>query len=282
MEAHIFDIDSIITVDNNVWIVDKTFPDHPIFKISKSDFNLIKNGIYFNQGSKIKFNGKDYWFPENIINKLKIKAKKNKINFANLVISMQEFTNSKIIDRLDYKINTEVVNLLKNKNEDIYILCSKQTKDSFSGIILKLEDELKKEGIIIKDFFYISENFNNQRTDDIIFKKNKLLLQLLTGYKTEKDKFIDDEVEKYHQISYYENNFDTLKLSNDINVVLEVLLTKTEVGLREVIKEDVEEFKPIIVVNKINSNKVNNIESKKIILNISNIIKTFEMFKIIF
>jgi hypothetical protein len=55
---------------------------------------------------------------------------------------------------------------------------------------------------------------------------------------------------------------------------------KTEDGLRSVVKEDVLEFKPQLIVNKVNDNKVNDIQSEKVNLTLSNLIKTFESFNL--
>ena len=57
MKAHFFDIETILVMDSKVWIVDKFSPKVPIIKISKSDFNLIKNGIYKSQNNSIYFGG---------------------------------------------------------------------------------------------------------------------------------------------------------------------------------------------------------------------------------
>ena len=61
MRAYFFDIDSILTVYNKVWIVDKSNPNIPLLRINQSDFNLIKSGVYKNQGNKINFAGNFYW-----------------------------------------------------------------------------------------------------------------------------------------------------------------------------------------------------------------------------
>jgi len=56
------------------------------------------------------------------------------------------------------------------------------------------------------------------------------------------------------------------------------LLSRTDDGLRNVIKEDIEDYKPVLWCHKINSNQVNWVENKKVVLNISKIITTFENF----
>ena len=79
MIGHIFDIDTLISVDSHPWIVDKNNPNNPLMKISKTDYNLFKNGVYKKQGNKIEYNGKTYWLPSDVFEKLKVIAKKNKI-----------------------------------------------------------------------------------------------------------------------------------------------------------------------------------------------------------
>ena len=279
VKARFFDIDVLIRLDNQPWIVDKNNPNVPIMKISKSDFNLIQNGIYRKQNNKMEFNGRTFWLPTELFNTLKIKSKTYKTELGNLAISLQEFLNKDIIDEMDFELKLDVISELKNTTDDIYIICSKQTKRNYQSLIDKLQEKLKEDGISIKNFYFISENFYNQNKDDVNFKKLRLLLQHLVGYKTDGDKFIDEEITRYDQIFYYDNNYDTLKASDDINSLLQVVLSNTDKGLSEVIKEDVREYKPVLFVNKINDNVFNKKETKKVILSLSTLIKTFEAFK---
>lgn len=273
------DIDTIVEMDNQAWIVDKTQPNVPIWKISKSDFNLIKNGVYRKQNHKMDFNGKTFWLPTDLVNKIKVKAKSTKSDFSNLAISLQEFLNQDIIGHLDIKINRELLERFKNTTDDIYIICSRQTKNSYQVVMEKIQDELRKMGLQAKAVYYISENFYNQNDDDIKFKKMRLILQHLVGYKTDDQKFVDEEVTRYGKISFYDNNYDTLKMTEQINGLFEIILSKTDHGLRDVIREDVRDFKPELMVNKVNENRYNPTEEKKVILNLSNVVMTFESFR---
>ena len=63
-----------------------------------------------------------------------------------------------------------------------------------------------------------------------------------------------------------------------MNNLLEFLLSRSDDGLRSVIKENVQDFKPNLWVHKENENKMNKRSSEKVILNISKIVKTFENF----
>jgi len=279
VRSHFFDIDTLIKLENQAWIVDKNNPNIPILKISKSDFNLIQSGIYRKQGNKIDFNGKTFWLPTELVNKLKIKAKTYKTEFSNLAISLQEFLNKDIIEEMSFELNLSVISELKNKTDDIYIICSKQTKRNYQSLIDKFEEKLKEQGLKVKNFYFISDNFYNIDKDEVNFKKMRLLLQHLIGYKTDGNKFIDEEITRYDQVSFYDNNYDTLKITDDINGLLEVVLSNTDKGLKDVIKEDIIDYKPILLVNKINDNHYNKTETKKIILSLSTLIKTFESFR---
>jgi len=272
------DLNVLLEMDNQAWVVDKKNANTPIVKISKSDFNLIKSGIFKNQGNKVDFNGRTYYLPTELMNKIKIKTKSYNIDFSNLAISLQEFMNKSLIEEMKFEINKDVILELKNNIDDIYIICSKQTKRTYETIIEKIKEEFEKNGLKIKTFYPISENFMNQNNDDIKFKKMRLLLQHLVGYKTEGDKFKDEEITRYDQIHFYDNYSETLKITKEMNNLLEFLLSRSDDGLRSVIKENVQDFKPNLWVHKENENKMNKRSSEKVILNISKIVKTFENF----
>jgi hypothetical protein len=281
VKANFFDLDVIVSTDAKAWVVDKKNPSIPIMKISKSDFNLYQNGIFRKQGNKIEFNGKTFWLPTDVVNKLKIKVKNHKSNFTDLAISLQEFLNKDIIDNLEFELNTQLLSKLKNTTDDIYIICSKQTKLSHQSIIDKAKEKLKEEGLQIKNFYFISETFYNQNKDEVEFKKMRLLIQHLIGYKTSGNKFVDEEITRYGQIEYYDNNLDTIKVTKQTNDLLKVIWQNSDDGLKSVIKEDIIQYKPQLIINQVNDNKVNQISSEKIILSLSNLIKKFESFNFI-
>ncbi len=115
-------------------------------------------------------------------------------------------------------------------------------------------------------------------SSQIKFKKMRLLLQHLVGYKTEGNKFKDEEITRYDQIHFYDNYLETLKVTKEMNNLLEHIISRTDDGLRSVIKENVIEFKPVLWVHKVNENEMNKRTSEKVILNIYKIVKTFENF----
>ena len=280
MRAHFFDLDSILIINAKVWIIDKTIPNIPLLKISQSDFNLIRSGIYKSQGNSINFGGHTYWLPTNLFEKLKIKAKNHRTDISNIAFSMQEFMNKELIENLDYDINYENLQHLKNTDDDIYIICSKNTKKNHELMISKIEDKLKENGLFIKKYYHISETFYNRNDDDVSHKKVRLLLQHLVGYKTESDKFIDDKIEKYQEVYYYDDESNSINLSINCNKLLMLILSNTESKLKDLIKQDIKQLEPVLIVNKITGNKVNKYVTTKVVIQFSNLIKVFESFKL--
>lgn len=277
--AHFFDIDTLIKVDSQVWIVSKMKPSIPIIKITQSEFNLIKKGIYRKHNSPLTMSGETYWLPQNLLEEIKIKAKNFKSDITDLVFSMQEFMNPSVIENLDYEILTNHFSHLKNKTDDIYVICSKNNKKNYEIIIKKLEGELEKMGLSIKKYYYLSETFYNRDTDYISHIKVKVLLQHLIGYKTEDNKFVNEELMKYDRICFYDDEPNVISIAIKANDIFQFLLKETEDSLKSTIKELVTNEELVLVVNKVTNNKINPIDSKEVVIEWNNVIKTFESFK---
>lgn len=279
MIARFLDIDTILTVNSQPWIVSKHQPNNPIMKISQSDFNLMRNGIYKSHGNRLEFNGKSFWLPNDLMNRLKVKAKISKVDISNLAISMQEFLNKEIISDLDFEINKNVISTIKNTQDSIYIICSRNSKDKYEKMIQKVESKLGEFNINIKNYYYISETFFNRDHDDISYKKVRLLLQHLIGYKTEINKFTEEHITKYDEIYYYDDEVHSINLAKDINSVFQSLLSNTDPSIKSSIKDSIKSKDNILVINQVTSNENNPFITTKIMVEYSNLIKAFENFR---
>jgi hypothetical protein len=278
-KGHFFDIDTLIIIDSQPWFISKDNPNIPIMKISQSDFNLSKNGIYKSHGNKLDLNGKTFWLSNELMNRLKIKAKNSKVDLSRLAISMQEFLNKDLIENLDFKIDIDILLPCKNTNDDVYIICSRNSKLAYESIVKKLEEKLKEIGISIKNYYFISETFYNRNSDETSYKKSRLILQHLVGYKTDGDKFIDEEIDKYNEIRYYDDDLNSIDLVKQSNRIFQYFLSKTDSITKLKIKDSIRSGENIIIANEITSNIQNKILSSKIVIEYSNIIKAFENFK---
>lgn len=279
MIAHFFDIDTLIKIDSNVWIVSKSNPKRPLLKISQSDFNLIKKGMWFRKGVSLKISGTDYWINNELFEEIKLKCKKTNTDITNLSFSMQEFMNPEIISDLNSIIMTENLYGLRNSSDDIYLICSKNNEQNYQAIIEKLEKYMSKIGIQFKSTYFISETFYNRNEDEITHKKVRLLIQHLIGLKTEGEKFTSEEITKYSTINFYDEDFSSINLAKSANDVLDYLYNNSDKNCQEKVKLVVDEEGPTLVVNFVTFNSVNPNIQTIVNIGINKITKTFESFK---
>lgn len=278
MKAHFFDIDTILVANSKVWVVDKRNPNVPIMKISQSDFNLIKSGIYKSQNSRIDFGGKSYYITSDMMDTLKIKCKNQKSDISNLGFSMQEFMNRELIENIDYKINVDNIQHIKNTDDHIYIICSSNTKKNYEYMIKKMEDDLKENGLKIENYYFISETFYNRDEDKITHDKVRLLLQHLVGLKTDGNRFTNEEISKYSEVYYYDDDISSINLAINSNSIMQVLISNSDQDIKSKIKEILKSEDNIINVNLVTPNKFNRFKSTKVNIEWSNLIKAFERF----
>ena len=193
---------------------------------------------------------------------------------------MQEFLNPEITEDIKFKIDLSLFRPIINTNDDIYIICSKNTKNNFEKQISKLEEELEEIGLQVKNYYYISETFYNKNEDDIAYLKGKLLLQHLLGIKTEGDKFISEEITNYSQITFYDDNLKSIQITKDINMILEKMLMNTEKDVKSMIKDKIKNSDNLLVIKEFTHNKANKFKEFNTQLQYSNIIKNFESYKV--
>lgn len=279
MNAHIIDLNILLQVDAKAWIVSKTSPNTPLIKLDMTDFNLFKSGIFRTQNNKIQFNGKTFWLSNEFMNKIKIIAKKSKVDISSLGISMQEFMNPEIIENLDFELDLSIFNNVINTNDDIYIICSKNTKSRYTKQIEKLEDKLKSLGLMIKDYYFISSTFSNSNDDHKALIKSKIILQHLLGHKIEADKFVEEDITNYNQITFYDDNQLSIQTAKNINSVLEKYLLLTEDTVKTIVKEKIKKDDNFLIIKEYTHNKSKKFNEYNAQLELTNVIKSFENWK---
>lgn len=278
MKANFIDLDILLKTKSKPWIVSKTNPNIPILKIEPSDFKLFQSGIYRNQNNKLEFNGKTFYLSNEFMNKVKLASKKYNVDISNLAISMQEYLNKELIENIPFDIDMSIFNSMINQDDDIYIICSKNSKRNYEKQILKLEEKMKEIGLQVKEYYYISETFMNRDEDNIAHLKVKLLLQHLIGLKTDMDKITNQEITDYTQITFYDDSKPAIELAKRINHVLESLLIKTEKEVKLKVKDKINEVDNVLVVKEYTHNKSKRFNETIVELEYSNVIKNFENF----
>jgi hypothetical protein len=187
--------------------------------------------------------------------------------------------NPNIIEKLDYKIWTENFEHLKNTNDDIYIICSKNSKKNYEVIIKKLEEKLKDLGLVVKEYYYLSETFYNRDKDDVSQKKVKILIQHSIGLKTEIDKFINEEVTQYEEVNLYEDEINCIEVCKGYSEIIRFLVSNSTDEIKESVKSIIKEKQLLININQVTFNKINRFITTPVKIEWQNVIKTFEGFR---
>lgn len=279
MNAHFIDFDLILEAESKPWIIDKKNPNIPIIKIDRHDFNLFKSGIYKSQGNKISFNGSVFWLSNDFMNRLKVKSKQYKVDISNLAISMQEFLNKDLVENVPFELKLDLFNNIINTNDDIFIICSKNTKENFEKQVQKFESDLKEMGLMVKKYYFISETFYNKDLDDISYVKSKIILQHLLGLKTEVDKLTSDKIDEYNSITFYDDDLKSITMSKNINSILEKILIKTDNSVKLNVKDILKNNEKTLIIKEYTHNRSNKFNEYQIGLEFSNVIKSYENFK---
>ncbi len=282
-KSFFFDIDTLVDINSHAWIIDKDYPNDPILRISRSEFNLIKNGIFKSNNNKIKFNDVEYYISTDMYNSIKyiISKSKEKRNISNLAISLFEFLNPDyVVDNVDYKFNDDFENIVKNISDidDVYIICSYKSKKSYSKIVEKVMEKFLEYGIKPLDVYYISETFFNYKSDDVVYNKIKIIIQHAVGYRSKDGVFINTEINKYNDIYFYDD-VDYVVYNDQFNKILNELLYNTESYIKDDVISNIRSVSPKINICKISSNLYNSMYIKTIYLKYQNVIRFFENFK---
>lgn len=262
--CHIFNIDNtLIDFDRQVWVIEKSNPNKCIMKIDKSEFDLIKNGVYKSFGISINFGGKKYFVDDIFIQKLNDSVKKE-IEINELTFSFREYIEPESIDNLKITYDLAPIKHLKSSNDDIYFVTSKTTEENYKNIHNKLIEKLKDNGIIVNQTYYLNSSYFAQSSDENMKKISYVVISNLLGRNIRKDELMDTNDREYTSVNYYDSNYVTInKLKLQIKEFLNNLTTK-EVNKR-------------LYLNKVTSNELNIIEREEIEL-YDKYIKTFESF----
>jgi hypothetical protein len=279
MTAHFFDIDTLIVTDSKVWVVSKAKPGMPLLKIDQSEFKLIQSGIFTNKGEKIKIGNQSHWVSIETLNQIKRSCKKNSVDISDLYFSMQEFNNPEVIKNLDTKIYKEHLYHLRNSGDKIYLLCQKNTFNNYKHLIDKIEEYLESIGLKLHKYYALSETFLNRDEDQIVKNKSKIFLQHLSGYKTDRDEFSDNRIEEYDTIIYYDTDENSIEFTKRINNLLKFIYDNSTDSTKEDIKNALSKTDKKIVTNLVTFNLMNPFIKSETVVNLYNLVKSFESFR---
>ena len=85
---------------------------------------------------------------------------------------------------------------------------------------------------------YFVNNIDNKDDSDITcFRKAKIILEFLTGYKIKSNRFSDLKQETYNNINFYDDDYKNVEAVQNLQFVLEKLLVRTDSVVKKEILE---------------------------------------------
>lgn len=259
---HFFDLDGTLwRINTNAWLIEKSRPNKPLFKLSHIEINNILSGAYKKDDIILEYNGQMFWISEKLFER--IKRKKKDIEEKDLGISFIERTDPDYYnDMTIYKEN--VRHLIHKKDYDFGILTARYSEDNDVKVLKKLREELENIGIHIDKSYYVSDTYNQLNTDSMGYKKSDILLEHLIGFKISKDKFIPIKQDKYDAVYFYDDEYQNINIANTMQDILENYLRNTDDEVYERIVKRVKNNNLVLYNNLVSSNNIKKYDTTKI------------------
>jgi len=261
---HIFDLDgSLWNIDSRVWIIDKEEPHKPIIRINNYDVNKILNGLYKSDGLKVSYNGEEYFISNDLYKKINKKAR---IDIDRIGISWIEFYDDKYLNNTQTTFLFKNVRHLSGKDENICLLSGRAKRERHATLLNKLRKKLGDIGIEIYKIYFISDKFYYKINDRVSLSKVHILLEHLVGLKIEDGSFKPFKQDWYNNVYFYDDDMVNIDYANDVQLVLDRVLKKTDDELFKVVVERLNKYDIRLVNNLVTNNEVNLFDTNDIIL----------------
>lgn len=155
------------------------------------------------------------------------------------------------IERLNYKFENNLLNILKNKNlKDIKIFEGLSKENTLTGEEMGLNSQEKVINNIKKN---VSEYFLKNKMYDNVLNNIKYYSseELIKLFKETPDKVVLESLKEFSKSDIYKNNIRYQKVKDNIELIVGVLIIK-----RPNIKNDILEIFPRVEEKKLTSNKM--------------------------
>ncbi len=277
---HLFDLDyTLWKVDAKLAVIDKNDPKTIIYRIPAEEVNFMKE-YYKTQDLEVSYNGYTWYLSENIWQN--IKKTKNGIELKDIGISFREFTDAEILEnqisRTDYLL--ENLNHLKDGNIEVGFVTArtnkKNHKKNLETLIEKIERKLHTR---VNKVYFVNDIDNNLDSDVTSYRKAKIVLEYLTGYKIKGNKFVDLKQTRYNNISFYDDSDKNIEAVQNLQNMLERVLVRTDLDIKKEILNTLKNNKLMFSTFLITQNKIQPFITQEQQLLSPNYIKLFENFK---
>jgi hypothetical protein len=262
-EILFFDLDNTLWyVKSDIWVIDKNKPSVPILKISPVEFTLIRNGIYNKDGYLIEYNGESYYISKDMVERIE---RKRKIRLKDVGISYAEFFDEDILNKKDVQLLLNNIKHIIGKNVEIGVLTARSDRKKHSNLLNKLRINLKEYGLEIDKIYFVSETIKGGGYfDQVLYDKNKVLLEHLIGLTIEDKKFIPIKKDAYNKVYFYDDIKSNIISTSNIQDYFDHLVLNSDDECVEYINNRLENNDIVLVNNLVTNNELNPFETSVI------------------
>ena len=264
-EICFFDLDNTLWyIKSDIWVIDKDKPSEPILKISPVEFALIKGGIYTKDDILIEYNNEKFYISKDMMERI---LRKKKIRFGNIGISYVEFFDDDILNKKEVQLLLNNIKHLIGKNVEIGVLTARSDRKKHANLLNKLRVKLQEYGFEIEKIYFVSESIRATNfSDQVIYNKNKVLLEHLVGLTIEDNHFVPIKKDAYNTVSYYDDVKSNILNTNGLQDYFDFLIRNSDTDSLEFITNRLKNNTLTLVNNLITNNEVNPFETTKIVL----------------
>lgn len=237
-KINIVNINAIVDLKPNLWLVSKKSPDTPILTMDYSELPMLKS-VYKKYNHRIFHNGQIYWLNQK--QHRAIEAKNLSTDDVELIINY----------------NKKSVTLFKNILEKIdktipIILLEEYVSESTTTAVLEtIKKNLEEKKYTVNDIISMKSQI------EVGVVTANLILEYLTAKKIKKDKFQNESFSHCDTIHYYDNNADRISYLKKINDTLQYRLQVSRPEIASQIQEFVNEKKSKVTLHIVSNNEVN-------------------------
>lgn len=262
-EILFFDLDNTLWyVKSDIWIIDKNKPSVPILKISPVEFTLIRNDIYNKDGYLVEYNGESYYISKDMVERIE---RKKKIRLKDVGISYAEFFDEDILNKKDVQLLLNNIKHIIGKNVEIGVLTARSDRKKHANLLNKLRIKLKEYGLEIDKIYFVSEAIKGGGYfDQVLYDKNKILLEHLIGLTIEDKKFIPIKKDAYNKVYFYDDVKSNIISTSNIQEYFDHLVLNSDDECVEYINNRLENNDIILVNNLVTNNELNPFETSVI------------------
>jgi hypothetical protein len=251
-----FDIDyTLIIPESKLVIIDKKNPSEILHRFSNSDEILLKTH-WKRYNNNVQYNGKEFYISDDL-------KKKIDLPLDRIGISYREWKDEEILNKQSKNLEFLQYNIEHLKNiKDDYEICLLSARsriynhDEFLSKLKRCVYDITFKNI--NKIYFIDNLEDVENEDEISFRKSKILLETLIGYKIKNNKFTNLECPVSTHVHFYDDDNKNIDYSKKLQEIFDMVLINTQdLNLVKKILERVQTENLYYNINMITNNKLN-------------------------